>query len=80
MSTARMKSLGGKWLVKMFEYIQSKPAILTNGFRAAGISEALGINEAVDSNTSNDFDSFTESDNLDDLCNDMHNNYISDNN
>lgn len=38
-------------MVKMFEYIQSKPAILTNGFRAASISEVLGINEAVDSKT-----------------------------
>lgn len=72
MSTARMKSLGGKWLVKMFEYLEGHPAILINGFKAAGIMEALGINGPIDSSTLNHYDSFTESeDDLDDLCNDL---------
>ena len=38
-----MKSLGGQWLVKAFEYIKSHPGILINGFKAAGITDALGI-------------------------------------
>lgn len=71
MSTARMKSLGGKWLVKMFEYVQGHPAILINGFKAAGIMEALGINGPIDSSTLDHYDSFTESEDLDDLCNDL---------
>ena len=53
----------------MFEHMESHPAILINGFRAAGIMEDLGMNEPVDSSTpstSDHFDSFTESD--DDLC------------
>ena len=40
-STAKLKSLGGQWLVKAFEYIKSHPGI--NGFKAAGITDALGI-------------------------------------
>ena len=38
-----MKSLGGQWLVKAFECIKSHPGILINGFKAAGITDALGI-------------------------------------
>ena len=38
-----MKSLGGQWLVKAFEYIKSHPGILINGFKAAGITDALDI-------------------------------------
>ena len=42
-SSARMKSLSGQWLVKAFEHIKSHPDILINGFKAAGITDALGI-------------------------------------
>ena len=42
-STAKMKSLGGQWLVKASEYIKSHPGILINRFKAAGITDALGI-------------------------------------
>ena len=71
MSTARIKSLEGKWLVKMFEYMEGHPAILINGFKAAGIMEALQINGPVESSTLDHYDSFTESEDLDDLCNDL---------
>ena len=67
MSTARMKSLGGKWLVKMFDYMEGYPAILINGFKAAGITEALQINGPVDSSTLDHYDSFTKSEDLDTL-------------
>ena len=32
-----MKSVGGKWLVEMHEYISSNPQIIVNGFHNAGI-------------------------------------------
>ena len=57
--------------MKMFEYVQGHPAILINGFKAAGIMEALGINGPIDSSTLDHYDSFTESEDLDDLCNDL---------
>ena len=49
MSTACMKSLGGKCLVRMFEHIEGHPAVLINGFKATGITEALQINGPVHS-------------------------------
>ena len=42
-SVAGMKFLGGKWLCKAIHYLKSYPSILTNGFKAAGITDALGI-------------------------------------
>ena len=56
-SAARMKSLGGKWLVDAINYLESHPAILTNGFKAAGITDALGI--TVD--WTNEIENYTES-------------------
>ena len=56
-SAARMKSLGGKWLVDAINYLESHPAILTNGFKAAGITDALGI--TVD--LTNEIENYTES-------------------
>ena len=38
-----MKSLGGQWLVKAFEYTKSHSSILIDGFQVAGITNALGI-------------------------------------
>ena len=57
--------------MKMFEYMEEHPAILINGFKAAGIMEALQINGPVESNTLDHYDSFTESEDFDDLCNDL---------
>ena len=43
LSTARMKCVGGKWIVEMFEYLENNPQIIVHGFRHAGIFNALGI-------------------------------------
>jgi len=56
-SAARMKSLGGKWLCEAIKYLQSNPSILTNGFKAAGITDALGI--VVD--LTNEIENYSES-------------------
>ena len=32
-----VKSLGAKWMEKLYDYLRSKPEIVYNGFRAAGI-------------------------------------------
>ena len=42
-STARMKCVGGQWIVQMFEHLQDNPQILVHGFRHAGVFDALGI-------------------------------------
>jgi len=38
-----MKSFGEKWLCKANDYLKNHPTILTNGFKAAGTTDALGI-------------------------------------
>ena len=32
-----MKPLGAKWMVSMYDYFLSKPEIIRNGFKGAGI-------------------------------------------
>ena len=34
-----VKPLGAKWLVDMFSYLKTKPEIVQNGFKAAGIKK-----------------------------------------
>jgi len=51
-----MKSLRVNWLCEAIDYLKS-PIILTNGFKAAGITDTLGI--AVDLN--NEIEGCTES-------------------
>ena len=36
-STARMKCIGGRWLMEVIEYLQDNPHIVVNGFKHAGI-------------------------------------------
>ena len=43
LSTARMKSVGAKWIVQLYEYLADKPHIIVNGFKHAGIHSALGL-------------------------------------
>ena len=38
-----MKHIGGSWIIALFDYLSSKPDIVTNGFRHAGISGTLNI-------------------------------------
>ena len=35
------KPLGAQWLMSFYDYIRSKPTVVSNGFRAAGISDHL---------------------------------------
>ena len=58
--------------MKMYKYMEGHPAILINGFEAAGIMEVLQINGPFDSSILDHYDSFTESEDLDDLCNDLY--------
>ena len=37
-----MKLLGAKWLIEFYDYVVGKPEIVKNGFKAAGITDALG--------------------------------------
>ena len=36
-----MKPLGAKWLIEFYDYIIGKPEIVKNGFKDAGITDAL---------------------------------------
>jgi len=35
--------VGGKWIVEMFEHLTDNPQIIVDGFRHAGVFDALGI-------------------------------------
>jgi len=39
---ARMKCVGGQWFEEVIEYLQDNPLTVVNGFKRAGIHEALG--------------------------------------
>ena len=59
LSTARMKYLGGQWIVQVFEHLQDSPQIIVHGFRHAGIFDALGIldeDELPSCSSEEDFD------------------------
>ena len=48
-----LKTVGAKWLVQMHEYLQDNPGLIVNGFRKAGIQEAVdSTNETVTANDS----------------------------
>ena len=38
-----MKPLITKWMVQLFNYFSSNPSLITNGFKAAGINEAVNV-------------------------------------
>ena len=42
-----MKPLGAQWLIKVYDQIKSSQSIITNGFRASGITETLSKTEAT---------------------------------
>ena len=36
-----VKPLGAQWMIKLYDYLKSKPDIIKNGFKGAGISDYL---------------------------------------
>ena len=36
-----VKPLGARWIIKLFDYLTSKPDIIKNGFKGAGIVDCL---------------------------------------
>ena len=60
LSMARMKSVGGKWIVQLYEYLENNPHIIVHGFRHAGFFSVLGLLDNNDStpdySTTDDFD------------------------
>ena len=59
LSTARMKCIGGQWIVRAFEHLENNPHIIVHGFRHAGIFDALGI---IDQDELPDYESEDDSD------------------
>ena len=59
LSTARMKCIGGQWIVEAFEHLENNPQIIVHGFRHAGIFDALGI---IDQDELPDYESDDDSD------------------
>lgn len=43
LSTATMKSVGGKWMVQLYDHLTDNPHIIVHGFRHAGVYIALGL-------------------------------------
>ena len=48
LSTARMKSVGARWLVNLYEHLENSPDIIVNDFRHAGIHQALNLLTHID--------------------------------
>ena len=48
MRTIVMKELGVKWLSELYDYLRGRPEILVNGFKEAGIVDALQCEEERD--------------------------------
>lgn len=70
LSLPAMRELGARWLVEMAEYISSNKQFITNGFKRAGIVDALAASN-IDSSSSdgdddNDGSDGTETDFSDD--------------
>ena len=51
LTAAAMKSVGGKWLVEMHEYISSNPQIVVNGFHNAGIPNTIDASTVIAAET-----------------------------
>lgn len=43
LSLTRMKPLGAKWIVKLYDFLQQNPNIVANGFVGCGITETLAF-------------------------------------
>ena len=61
LSTTTMKSVGGKWIVQLYEHLTDRPHIMVHGFRHAGVYSALGLldddnNDIPDYATADDSD------------------------
>ena len=43
LSTVRMKCVGAKWMVALYEHLTNNPHVIAHGFRHAGIFAVLGL-------------------------------------
>ncbi len=55
-----MKVLTAKWLVEMGDYLANNPQFVVNGFRRAGITDALDGHRVTDDSSSEDEDPLSE--------------------
>ena len=51
MRPAVIRELGARWLVGFFDHVQSHPELIVNGFKGAGIVEAM---EAIEKGVAQD--------------------------
>ena len=58
--TARMKPIGARWLVNLYEHLENSPDIIVNGFRHAGIHQALYLLTGVNYSESSSEDSASD--------------------
>ena len=54
LSTSRMKSIGVRWLIQLYEHLCDHPHHSANGFLAAGILQSLDAGKLVSRNTTAD--------------------------
>ena len=65
LSSATMKSVGAKRLVKMYKYIKNNPSIVMNGFQKAGIPQAIDDFQTLTTDISHDDSSNSNNDSSD---------------
>ena len=71
LSTAKMKSVGAQWLVRLDEYISESPDIIVNGFIASGIPQSIDFSDCDESTSTSEVSEDSEdSDNCDSSDND----------
>jgi hypothetical protein len=73
-----LKELGAKWLVEMAEYISDNPQFITNGFRKAGIPQAIDGDDEDQSDEGSDAESLDESHDSNESYEDMSSYYDTD--
>ena len=67
-STARMKSIGVSWLVRLYDHLVDNPLHVVNGFDAAGIPQSIDAGKPMVTNKKDqyDLDSDTEDEDVSD--------------
>ncbi len=66
LSTARMKCVGARWLVKLYDYLSDNPQIIVNGFFAAHITQSITNGEPILENPIVGIDDDSEEDDSED--------------
>ena len=68
-----MKSVGARWLVNLYEHLENSPDIIVNGFRHAGIHQALNLLTDIDDSSLVNYSESSSEDSASDIENEVDN-------